>query len=109
MSYSHRSVLFQDVWFAYDTAASRILAGFSAHFPRGWTGIVGANGSGKSTILKLAAGELSSQQGQINIPGYAIYCPQRTDDPPEMLGNFIKQPDKEAYKIKGRLGIEEGI
>jgi macrolide transport system ATP-binding/permease protein len=107
MSYGYQSVLFQDVWFAYDTAASRILAGFSAHFPRGWTGITGANGSGKSTILKLAAGELASQQGQINIPGYAIYCPQRTDDPPEMLGNFLKRPDKEAYKIKGRLGIED--
>jgi ATPase subunit of ABC transporter with duplicated ATPase domains len=104
---SRQSILFQDVWFAYDTAASQILAGFSVHFPHGWTGIAGANGSGKSTVLKLAAGELTPQRGQINSPGHTVYCPQRTDDPPGNFNNFINQPDKEAYKIKGRLGIQD--
>ena len=32
-------------------------------------GLVGRNGSGKSTILKIIAGEMNSDSGQVDIPG----------------------------------------
>jgi macrolide transport system ATP-binding/permease protein len=40
------SVIFHNVSFTYDTASVPLLSGLMAPFPVGWTGIVGANGSG---------------------------------------------------------------
>ena len=101
------SLLFQNISFAYDTAAQSIIRNLSVHFTPGWTGIVGANGVGKSTILKLATGDLICQRGRIIIPDFAIYCPQRTDDAPAQLQDLIDTMDGEAFGIKGRLGVED--
>ena len=79
----------------------------SAHFDRGWTGIVGANGVGKSTVLKLATAELLPNQGHVIIPGSAIYCQQRTDEVPERVNDLIHAMDGEAFEIKGRLGVDD--
>lgn len=78
----------------------------SVHFTQGWTGIVGANGVGKSTILKLATGALEPQQGRVVIPEYAIYCQQRTDMVPDHLYELIHSMEGTAFEIKGRLGVE---
>lgn len=102
---SHQHVIFNDVSFTYDTAVSPLLEGFSAHFPSGWTGVVGANGSGKSTLLKLAVGDLVPRGGRVDIPDHAIYCPQRTDEPPPMLDLLLEAADAEAFKKRNRLGI----
>ena len=68
------SIVFQNLSFTYDKATQTLFHDLSVHFTRGWTGIVGANGVGKSTILKLATGALEPQQGRVVIPEYAIYC-----------------------------------
>ena len=57
------SILFQNVSFTYDKATQPLIRNLSVHFNQGWTGIVGANGVGKSTILKLATGDLEPLQG----------------------------------------------
>jgi len=77
------SILFQNISFAYDKATHTLIKDLSAHFTLGWTGIVGANGVGKSTILKLATGVLLPNKGRVVIPVSAIYCQQRTDDVPD--------------------------
>jgi len=101
------SVLFQNVSFTYDMATQPLIRNLSVHFPRGWTGIVGANGVGKSTILKLASGGLDPQPGRLIIPEFAIYCPQRTDKVPDQLYELIHAMNRDAFGIKGRLGIED--
>ena len=59
-----RFLQFDRVSFAYPGMAEPLLADVTAHFPEGtWTGIVGANGAGKTTILRLAAGEISPSGG----------------------------------------------
>ncbi|MFC1587620.1 ATP-binding cassette domain-containing protein [Planctomycetota bacterium] len=98
---------FHKVLFAYDSAASPLFHGLTVCFYNGWTGIVGANGAGKTTLLKLATGESAPQQGYVNIPGEAVYCPQRTDDAPPMLADFVDAVDGNACRIKGSLGITE--
>jgi ABC-type bacteriocin/lantibiotic exporter with double-glycine peptidase domain len=55
---SDLSLLFQNLSFTYYRATQPIIRNLSVHFTPGWTGIVGANGVGKSTILKLATGDL---------------------------------------------------
>lgn len=101
------SIRFQNVSFTYDSATQPLIHNLSVHFARGWTGIVGANGVGKSTILKLATGILEPQLGQVITPEFAIYCQQRTDNIPDQLYDLIHAVDKEAFAIKGRLAVED--
>lgn len=102
------SIIFQNVSFTYHTANHTLIYNLSAHFPRGWTGIVGANGVGKSTILKLATGLLEPQSGQVAIPDFAIYCEQRTDNVPDQLVEMMHIMNGDAYRIGGRLGVADG-
>ena len=101
------SIQFQNVSFSYGTATQSLITDLSVHFSQGWTGIVGANGAGKSTVLKLATGDLEPQQGRVVIPEYAIYCQQRTDDAPEHLYGLLQAVSRDAFGIKGRLGLED--
>lgn len=103
---SRAEVLFRNLAFGYEEAATVLFSGLTFHFPTGWTGIVGANGAGKTTILKLATGELTPDEGQVQAPDGAIYCPQRTDAPPIGLEELLGASEGEAQSIKGRLGIE---
>ncbi len=100
------SIQFQNVSFTYDRATQPLIRDLSVHFTRGWTGVVGSNGAGKSTILKLATGGLEPYQGGVIIPEFTIYCQQRTDDAPDQLDDLIHAIDGDAFRIKGRLGVE---
>jgi ATPase subunit of ABC transporter with duplicated ATPase domains len=101
------SILFQNVSFTYETATQPLINELTAHFPRGWTGIVGANGVGKSTLLKLATGKLQPSNGRVVIPDTAIYCQQRTDDVPNRMNELIRTMDGDAQEIKGRLRVDD--
>ena len=101
------SIVFRNVSFGYDSSRDGILAGVSLGVSEGWTGIIGANGSGKTTILRLACGEIDPREGTIARPARSIYCPQRTDGPMDAFSEFLEDASAEAYRIRGRLGIEE--
>ncbi len=100
------SLDFIGVSFTFDSLSATILHNLTARFPRGFTGIVGANGVGKSTLLALAVGDLTPQSGQIHRPRYALYCPQRTDTPPDHLTNLLTADDAHAGALRARLGIQ---
>lgn len=57
---------FENVWFSYDKKP--VLQGFSAEFNKGLNYIIGSNGAGKTTILKLLCG-LYPYKGKIAIDG----------------------------------------
>ncbi|MBM3277421.1 MAG: ATP-binding cassette domain-containing protein [Candidatus Handelsmanbacteria bacterium] len=44
------------------------------HLPLGWTSIAGANGAGKTALLRLAIGELVPREGRIQVFASALYC-----------------------------------
>jgi macrolide transport system ATP-binding/permease protein len=99
------SLRFEQISFSYDYATQPLIRNLSVHFANGWTGVVGANGAGKSTILKLATGNLVPLQGHITIPGPAVYCEQRTDTMPESLADLAAATGSRPGRIKDRLGI----
>ena len=104
---SREFLLFQHVSFSYDTAIEPLFDGLEAAFPTGWTGIVGANGTGKTTLLKLAAGILQPTRGAIRSPGpVRRLCEQRTDESAGRTARISWLPhDGSAAELRGRLAL----
>ena len=60
-----------DVSFAYDVRA--VLSGITMTIPRGKiVAIMGASGSGKTTILRLIGGQLKPRSGQVRVGGQSV-------------------------------------
>ncbi|MGW0495464.1 ABC-F family ATP-binding cassette domain-containing protein [Streptomyces sp. NPDC003007] len=55
---------------------SPVFEGLDVAFGPGRTGLVGVNGTGKSTLLKLIAGELAPADGTVRVAGEVGYLPQ---------------------------------
>lgn len=100
-------LLLSKITFTYEGAANPLFEDVTVQFPEGWTGIVGANGMGKTTLMRLACGGLEPQRGSVRRPGRVVYCPQRTDDLPALFDEFISAADGTACALRGRLRIQD--
>ncbi|GAA5034900.1 ABC-F family ATP-binding cassette domain-containing protein [Microbacterium fluvii] len=69
------SVVLDGVTFAWPDGTPALSA-VSGAFGTGRTGLVGRNGTGKSTLLRLIAGELTPTSGHICVPGDVARLPQ---------------------------------
>ncbi|MDN5682750.1 ABC-F family ATP-binding cassette domain-containing protein [Corynebacterium glyciniphilum] len=79
MSVSHQpSVVLTDVSFSWPDGTAA-LDRISAAFGTGRTGLVGANGTGKSTLLKLITGELTPVAGTVTTKGAVDYLALTTE------------------------------
>ena len=99
------SVALRNVSFSYGSANEPLFTALSVNFMPGFTGIVGANGAGKTTLLKLLTGALDPIAGSITSREHAVYCAQRTDQPPVELDEFLADWDHEACELRSRLDI----
>jgi ATPase subunit of ABC transporter with duplicated ATPase domains len=98
---------FNSVEFSYPSSIYPVLKNVSFEITGGgWTGVTGENGAGKSTLLLLAAGLLRPAAGSIQKPADILYCPQRTDEIPELWEDLFYAADNEAGRLLGVLGIE---
>jgi ATPase subunit of ABC transporter with duplicated ATPase domains len=70
---THPSVVLGDLTLTWPDGTP-VLDHLSTSFPAGCTG---ANGTGKSTLLRVRAGELSPDSGHLTVSGTADYLPQR--------------------------------
>ena len=76
----------------------RVLTDISFHVPAGRSlAIVGANGCGKSTLVKVCAGLVSPDRGTVRVHGRLGYCPQEMG-----LDGFLTSEDHLAWFGRGR-------
>src|SRR5262245_43603720 len=97
---------FDNVSFGYESSIELLLKDLSIQFTAGWCRIIGPNGSGKTTMFRLVWGEVAPTVGTIAGAHNVIHCPQRTDDPPPLFAQFLESSEPEAFRLRGRLGIE---
>lgn len=81
----------------------RVFEGLDAVFSDGRTALVGDNGTGKSTLLRLIEGRLSPDAGGVGVSGLVAYLPQelplRLDDTvADLLGITAKRRALEAIE-----------
>ncbi len=100
------SLTFDRVSFIYDGASSPVFDDVSFYCDRGWTGITGANGTGKTTLLRIALGELQPDKGLVRRGGPVAYCRQRTDDLSSEVRAFLDSTSGEAHRRRGVFGID---
>jgi len=93
--------------FSYENSIGPLFNNISLQLQQGWTGIVGANGIGKSTLLKLFSDLLQADSGSIRYNGPAYYCEQRTDFIPSGFKELISATNKSAFRIKNSLDIKD--
>jgi len=93
--------------FSFENSIEPLLDSISFQIEKGWTGIVGANGCGKTTLLKLLCGLLQPDSGSINFKGLSLYYEQRTDSMPTVFPDLLSSTDKSAVKIKTSLEIKD--
>lgn len=99
-----------DVSVRYDDATD-ILRDISVHFSPGWTGIVGTNGVGKSTLLQLLAGLLPPDRGEVlHTPTDAVVhlCPQVCDPehPSAAIEGSAWAFDRRAIRLMDALHLQ---
>ncbi|CAM2069182.1 ABC-F family ATP-binding cassette domain-containing protein [Sulfidibacter corallicola] len=96
-------LVFNKVSFTYPRTSKEVLLDINLQLTPGWTGFVGANGGGKTTLLQLACNRLRPQTGVITAPAHHQYCPQRTDAAPEHFSAFLASQN--AYRYMDALAI----
>ena len=105
---SAKNLKFVDVSFSYHILQEPIVSSLNVHFSKGWTGIVGPNGVGKSTVAKLAAGILLPTRGSVIIDDglKSFYCEQSTVNPPDRVAEFIIKAESLSGKLCSMLEID---
>jgi ABC-type multidrug transport system ATPase subunit len=96
------------VSYSYTSAVS-VIDDASFDLGLGWTGLVGANGAGKSTFLSLLAGNHPPDTGSITIVSSGtlpVLCEQRVDDGTAAIERFAALWDRDAIRLRARLGLE---
>ncbi|MBW3069135.1 ABC-F family ATP-binding cassette domain-containing protein [Actinomyces sp. 594] len=96
-----------DIHYTYPGAASPALAGITVTFPTGWTGVVGDNGCGKTTLARIACGDLKPDAGTVAPRLVAHYCAQDATAPPSALTDFACAYDEVAMRLRRDLGVDD--
>ncbi|WP_165053138.1 MULTISPECIES: ATP-binding cassette domain-containing protein [unclassified Adlercreutzia] len=93
--------------YAYPGTASPAISDVSATFPSGWTGIIGDNGCGKSTLARIAARIIAPDSGTVSPRLYSAYCQQDSTQEPKNLFDLASDWGQDARRARALLRIED--
>ena len=102
------AIHFDQVSFEYSSAVE-VFSDVSVHVGEGWTGVVGATGSGKSTFLSLIAGSLEPTAGSVTIDpadAVVIRCHQEVEDLSPDINALASSYEGHARRWIGRLDLD---
>ena len=101
-------ITLNDVSYSYPGSTQTVLDGVRVVFPVGWTGIIGNNGCGKSTLARIAMGMLAPDSGTVSPRGLVVaYCEQDATIPPDRLEDFACSWEQTAVRLRVDLGIDD--
>ncbi|WP_291288857.1 ATP-binding cassette domain-containing protein [Enorma sp.] len=95
--------------YTYPSALEPILNNVTISFAEGWTGLLGDNGCGKTTLAKIACGLIAPDAGSVSPNLVCLYCAQETEDAPEALYDFASDFGREARMLRDALGLEDDM
>ena len=93
--------------YAYPGTVSAVIADVTATFPSGWTGLIGDNGCGKSTLARIAAGSIKPDSGTVAPRMFSAYCHQDSTQPPDNLLDLSSDWSQEGQRVRRLLRIED--
>lgn len=93
--------------YTYPGAISPTIANVSATFPSGWTGVIGDNGCGKSTLARIAARLIEPDSGTVNPKLFSVYCQQDSTQAPKNLLDFSSDWGQESQRLRALLRLED--
>ena len=96
-----------NIAYCYPQAAEPVLRGVTATFPQGWTGVVGDNGCGKSTLARIACGLIQPDAGSVSPALVSVYCSQDATNPPGNLEDFALAYDGRAVRLSRTLALDD--
>ena len=99
------------VSFSYEDQEA-LLEGVSLTLEPGWAGVVGPNGRGKTTLLRLLAQELVPTRGHIRWtpPDARIAtCPQVVAETGQDLSEFAAGTDRTAVRLRAALRLDPSV
>ena len=97
----------EDICFSYPDSGYDLFSSLSLSFSDGWTVIAGANGTGKSTLLSIAAGFITPDSGRVRRSGEAILCKQVFDGLTPEDWSYIFSGDNHVGMLKSSLSISD--
>lgn len=97
------------VSYAYPGSTRSIIDNVTVAFPTEWNALLGDNGCGKTTLAKLAIGEITPDAGNVTNNVFAAYCPQETDVAPDALFDFAADYGKTALSLRTALRLEDDM
>ncbi|MCI1902353.1 MAG: ATP-binding cassette domain-containing protein [Bifidobacteriaceae bacterium] len=106
----HLNIALSHVDFTYPNAPEPLLENVDATFTPGWTAVLGDNGIGKTTLIRIALGQLKPDRGTVSPASgeyVTAYCPQETTLEPQNLTEFANDWTAESLAIRDSLGIAD--
>lgn len=97
------------ITYSYPDSPTAALNDVSATFCSGWTGIVGDNGCGKSTLARIACGLIAPDAGIVTPRLTFAFCAQDAGLEPDMLYDFACDYSPDAARLRRMLNIDDDM